>query len=398
MTTILADDPAWGIILAAGSSTRMREACNNVPKQFVEWRGLPLYWHSVLAFARCACIEGLVLVFPEKFLAAEKERITNLIRQSDPGLPVRAIGGGPTRQQSSRLGLANVPLTAKKVLIHDAARPFASPDLIWKVCQAVTSRRPGVIPALPVKDTLKIIKPDFPDLIEATPMRALFRSAQTPQGFVAPILREAHAKCGNEVTDDAMLLENLGLPVLIVNGEEKNIKITTPADLNTLNRDNSSTPVTGFGYDAHRYGAGHPLILGGVRIPGNFQIIAHSDGDVLLHALVDAILGAACLGDIGSHFPDDDPQYAGISSAILVDQACALAKNAGLRIVHADLTVVCQKPHLSQWKSQIRQNIARLLNLPENRINIKATTEEGMGFTGALEGIKAFAIVSGIQA
>ncbi|MDD4950965.1 MAG: 2-C-methyl-D-erythritol 2,4-cyclodiphosphate synthase, partial [Desulfovibrionaceae bacterium] len=221
-----------------------------------------------------------------------------------------------------------------------------------------------------------------------------------PQGFKRGLLVRAHALAqeqGWEVTDDASLVERMGEPVLVVPGEEANVKITTPEDLARLNQARPAAPCVGLGYDAHRYGPGRPLVLGGIPIPNGPRVQAHSDGDVLLHALTDALLGCAGAGDIGLLFPDTDPAFEAMSSSIFVKEALARAQEAGLKIVHADLTVVAQTPKIAPWREQIAENVAGLLGLERGQVNVKATTEEGLGFTGEKKGLKAYALVTAVR-
>lgn len=232
--------------------------------------------------------------------------------------------------------------------------------------------------------------------------RARLAAVQTPQGFQLELLRLAHGHAlqeGLSVTDDAALLEALGHAVHIIPGEAANVKITRPEDLALLEeKQEQARPRTGLGYDVHRYGPGRPMKLGGVVIPGGPQVLAHSDGDVLLHALMDALLGCAGLGDIGQHFSDKDARFEGISSALLLDHVLDMTRAAGLTLCHADLTVVAQTPRLAPFREEIRKNVARLLSLPTALVNLKATTEEGLGFTGRAEGVKAYAVVSALAA
>lgn len=379
----------WAIIVAAGSGSRMASATGGLPKQFLLWRGMPLYWHSVLAFARSACVRGAALVFPPEYCESEMRRVGELRAQNDPGILCKIVAGGASRQESARNGLASLPLSCQNVFVHDAARPFASPALINRVAAALSGDIAGVIPALPLTDTIKVVSGG---IVQKTLARDSLMAVQTPQLFAAPLLREAQRQDA-QVTDDASLLEMAGHKVAVVPGEAGNIKITGPEDLGLL-AEEKGVFCSAFGYDVHRFGPGRPLRLGGVVIPGQWQVIAHSDGDVLLHALMDAILGCACLGDIGDHFPDNDPALDNISSAILLDETLAMARKAGIEICGADLTVIAQKPRLSPWKREIRKNVARLLGLADNCVNVKATTEEGLGFTGAMEGIKACALVN----
>lgn len=387
----------WAIILAAGAGSRLRDACG-MAKQYICFHGKPLYWHSARAFSHYPPISGIVFVFPPEDCERERRRIAGLAHEL--GLPWDIVAGGPERSVSGRNGLARVPRTCKKVLIHDAARPFVTPALIQRVLKGLDGTLAGVVPAIAVTDTIKMANAENPDLVECTLPRARLRAIQTPQAFDAETLRQAH-KYGedNEImaTDDASLLEAMGARVGMVPGEPVNIKITSPEDLHCLKDGHSDYPCSGFGYDAHRYGGNRPLKLGGITIPCDLAVHAHSDGDVALHALIDAILSCACLGDIGCHFPDKDPAFDGISSAILLDDALGMARDVGVRILQADITIVAQKPRLEAWKSHICANLARLLNLPPERINFKATTEEKMGFTGRVEGIKAYALVSAIK-
>lgn len=392
-TVISCDDNAWAVILAAGSGTRLAQALD-CPKQFLEWHQRPLYWHCALAFSHCACIDGIVLVFPAEFIEAETSRIKRLELAENPGLPIICACGGKRRQDSAVYGVRAVPLSAKKILIHDAARPFVKTNLIWRICRSIESRSPVVIPGIGVKDTIKIISNGKISTLPRNDLLAI----QTPQGFAADALRWAQEQDKKfDMTDDASLMEALGFDVKVIGGDPANIKITTPEDLDKLKCDEKTYPCSGFGYDVHRFGKGRPLKLGGVSIPCNFEVIAHSDGDVLLHALTDAVLGCACLGDIGQYFPDSDPAYSNIASAILLDKALELSKKQGISICQADLTIVAQKPRLAPWRDEIRKNVARIIGLPVEHINLKATTEEGLGFTGRQEGIKAYALVNGLR-
>ncbi|WP_301188121.1 2-C-methyl-D-erythritol 4-phosphate cytidylyltransferase, partial [uncultured Desulfovibrio sp.] len=357
----------WAILLAAGSGSRLAAALQGGAKQFLLWEGAPLYWRSAQVLSQSAVVGGIVFVFPEDCRHAEAERLAGLVARDDPGIPWCVVSGGPLRQDSVRLGLAAVPAAVRHVLVHDAARPFLTAALVRRVCAGLGDGYPAVIPGLPVKDTIKLVDAAAPELVVRTPARECLRAVQTPQGFDAALLRAAHARAcadGMRATDDAALMEAMGHPVRIIPGEADNVKITTPEDLALLRAPASAPlPCTGLGYDVHRYGNGRPLRLGGVEIPGAPGVLAHSDGDVLLHALMDAILGCAALGDIGQHFPDSDPALEGISSALLLDHVLELATGAGIRICHVDLTIVAQRPRLAPWREEIRANVATLLGL-----------------------------------
>lgn len=386
-------------MLAAGSGSRFARAAGGTPKQYLPWKNRPLYWHSAKTLAACPHVRGIVFVFPPEDCEKQAEQIRRLDALDNLGLEWKIAPGGPTRLDSVRNGLALVPLSCNHVLAHDAARPFLSASLTARVCEALKGGAKCVVPAIAVTDTIKIVRQDDPGAIERTLPRERLYAAQTPQGFAARELRLAHEfalRQGLSATDDASLLEMMGIGTRICPGEAANVKITNPADMELLQEKNMPMPRCGFGYDAHRYGRGRPLKLGGIAIPGDFEVVAHSDGDALLHALMDAICGCAALKDIGELFPDTDPRLEGISSAILLDRTLQLARERGLRLVNADLTIVAQKPRLRPFRDEICRNIARLLNLPLSCVNVKATTEEGLGFTGRLEGIKAYAVVSAI--
>lgn len=394
-----ANEKPWAVILAAGQGSRFAPAACGPAKQFLFWRGAPLYWHSARAMSRSCCVGGLVFVFPSAQRREEEERLRALYTGDDLGLPWLAVDGGATRQDSVACGLAALPPHTPWVLIHDAARPFLSPALVRRVCAKLAEGAAGVIPVLPITDTVKRVEQGR---VAATLARDALAAAQTPQGFACAPLREAHARARAEnlaATDDACLLENLGQTVCTVPGDAQNAKITRPEDISLL-QDEVRQPQfrSGMGYDVHRFGLGKPMKLGGITIPGAPHVIAHSDGDVLLHALIDAVLGCACLGDIGQHFPDTDPRFCGISSAVLLDHALEMARDAGIAPCHADLTIVTQTPKIAPHREEIRKNIARLLGLPVSDVNVKATTEEGLGYTGRAEGIKAYAVVSAVRA
>jgi 2-C-methyl-D-erythritol 4-phosphate cytidylyltransferase/2-C-methyl-D-erythritol 2,4-cyclodiphosphate synthase len=294
------------------------------------------------------------------------------------------------------------------VLVHDSARPFASAALMRRVAQALAEGRVAAIPGLSVTDTIKTI--DRNNVVVDTPDRACLRAVQTPQGFLLAPLLAAHARAQAElweVTDDAALMERAGHPVVIVPGEEQNVKITTPADLDLLRPQAPASPRTGWGYDVHRFLAPHEadpkvqakarsMMLGGIAIPGAPQVLAHSDGDTLLHALTDALLGIACAGDIGQLFPDTDDAFANMPSSVFVSEALRRVRASGYRPVHADLTVIAQTPKLGPHKARMAAQIAQLLELPLEAVNVKATTEEGLGFTGEKRGLKAVAVVTAL--
>ncbi len=398
----------WTILLAAGQGTRLAASTGGLAKQFLEWKGAPLYWESARVFARCARMRGLIFVFPETCLETERERVERLMHACPLGLPWKVTAGGRLRQDSVRQGMAALPESCEKVLVHDAARPFASPALVNRVLDGLGERgeesAAACIPGIPVIDTIKVV--DAGGVI-STPDRRRLVAVQTPQGFWLDSLRTAHERAEREgwvVTDDAGLLELCGERVRVVEGEQGNTKITTPEDLAMLQDTVWTTPCVGYGYDVHKYADGkeanqpaRPMRLGGVAIPDAPEVLAHSDGDVLLHALMDALLGCTGGGDIGTFFPDSDPAFDNVSSVVLLDTVLEELRKAGIALSHVDMTIIAQIPKVGPHREAIRKNVARLLGLELGAVNVKATTEEGLGFTGERLGIKAVAVVAGVR-
>jgi 2-C-methyl-D-erythritol 4-phosphate cytidylyltransferase/2-C-methyl-D-erythritol 2,4-cyclodiphosphate synthase len=396
----------YAVILAAGAGSRLAGAGLPVKKQFLEYRGAPLVWHCARAFARVARISGLVFVAPPDEVEAVAALVGDLYARENLGLPYQVVAGGERRQDSVLNGLTAVPTQARFVLIHDAARPFVTPQVIANVVDALIAGSLAALPMIPVTDTVKRVRGG---LVAETPAREELMAAQTPQGFVREVLVQAFARAAAEdwqVTDDASLAERANVAVSVVPGSPDNVKITNPEDLRLLSQDAQTFPLprVGFGYDVHRFavpGETHkspprPLKLGGVPIPGAPEVLAHSDGDVLLHALADAMLGCLGEGDIGQHFPDTDPAFAGIESGILVSEVLRRFGPAGLTIVHVDLTVIAEVPRLAPHRHVIRDNVADLLGLSLSQVNVKATTEEKLGFTGEKKGLKAVAVVTAV--
>lgn len=302
------------------------------------------------------------------------------------------------------------------MLVHDGARPLVPRTVIDAVIDGCAARG-AAIPAVSVKDTIKQIHlSDNGAVVSFTPERSLLRAVQTPQGFDAALLMRAYDACAPDtaVTDDASLVEALGAPVYIVDGDEMNIKITTPSDLGRaeqlLNRSSADdpgindpvaaaarVPRTGMGYDVHAFAENRKLILGGVNIPHDRGLLGHSDADVLIHAVMDALLGAAALGDIGKHFPDTDLRYKGISSLLLLGHVSELLSSHGWTIVNIDVTVIAQRPKIAPHIPQMKKIMAEVLKISESQINIKGTTTERLGFTGREEGIASQAVASIIR-
>lgn len=404
----------WAVILAAGQGSRLAAAGVQEKKQFLEYQQRPLFWHSAKTLARVPRIFGLIYVFPEAEFLSAQETVIELEGADGVSIPWLCITGGARRQDSVAKALAALPPDCDNVLVHDAARPFASATLCNALLDNLEAGAPGVIPVLPVCDTIKrvAINPEGSEQIAETLLRSELRAVQTPQAFALETLRHAHERADKEgwdVTDDASMVERLGLVVQTVPGEERNVKITTLKDLELLAPQNSTPSpggrmVCGWGYDVHRYVAenqakARPMKLGGVPIQtkGCPCVQAHSDGDVLLHALTDALLGCMGQGDIGDRFPDSDPTLDNAPSTALLDAVLQDALAMGASLMHVDLTIIAQTPKLMPHKKRIRDNVAKLLHVPTERVNVKATTEEGLGFTGEKKGIKAVAMVTAMM-
>ncbi|NLB89637.1 MAG: 2-C-methyl-D-erythritol 2,4-cyclodiphosphate synthase [Clostridiales bacterium] len=387
----------YAIIVAAGSGSRMGMKKNKV---LLPLGKIAVIAHSVKTFL--PLVEGVFLVTKEE----EKPLFHKALQEAGiDEKKITYIRGGQTRQASVQNALMALPKKAREVAIHDGARPFVSPQLITKVFTKLIDY-PGVIPGIKLKDTVK--KANDQGIVTETVPRDELVAIQTPQGFWVDILRKAYEhgeKMGLKVTDDSSLLEAMGEQVLVILGEEENIKITTPADweqgkkrIEGRNREASKMETStidfriGQGTDVHRLVEGRPLILCGVTIPYEKGLLGHSDADVAAHALTDALLGACALGDIGALFPDSDKKYLGADSLSLLHQAMEEVAALGYQIVNADITIVAQNPKLAPYIVQMRRNIAASLQLSIERISVKATTSEGLGFEGEGKGISAQAV------
>jgi 2-C-methyl-D-erythritol 4-phosphate cytidylyltransferase/2-C-methyl-D-erythritol 2,4-cyclodiphosphate synthase len=374
------------IIVAAGRSTR---AGNGPPKQFRPLGGEPLLRHSLRLFAAHSAIHSVQAVIETGFSDAFQAAANGLEKISAP------VQGGATRQQSVRAGLEAIEQSKPDlVLIHDAARPLASAALLARAIEAA-AKSGAAIPALPVSDTIKRV--DAAGSVEETLERAALRTIQTPQAFAyAPILA-AHRRAAdadrNDFTDDAALAEWAGMTVATFPGEAANIKITAPEDfLRAQSIDAQVSDIrTGTGFDVHAFGPGDHVMLGGIKIAHAKALVGHSDADVLLHALTDAVLGAIADGDIGKHFPPSDPAWRGASSDRFLAHAVALVAKRGGRIAHLDATVLCETPKIGPHAETIRMTIAKIAGIDMSRVGLKATTTEGLGFLGRGEGIAAMA-------
>lgn len=382
------------VVAAAGCGTRMGPGR---PKQFRLLAGRPLVDHSLDVLSREPEVDRLVLVLP-----ADAPDAWAPPDQSGRfgGKPLALVSGGPSRQASVLNGLeAAASWSPELVLVHDGVRPLISPVLVRRVIEGA-GEWGAVSPVLAVHETVKAV--DHDGRVSRTLDREPLRLVQTPEGFSFPLILEAARQAraaGFEADDTASLARLAGHDVRVVDGERDNIKITCPADLSVARRLLTGTPGgeqeirVGTGYDAHRLVPGLTLVLGGVHVPHPHGLQGHSDADVLLHALADALLGAAALGDLGRHFPDSDPELAGVSSLDLLARSVRLVREAGWQPVNADTVVVAQQPRLAPYVDRMRDTVANALGLEAGAVSVKATSTEGMGFEGRSEGISATAAV-----
>lgn len=370
-----------GAIVAAGGSGQRA----GVAKQWLDLGGQTVLRRAARSLSASGVVDELVAVVP----AGEEPRAAADL--AGIGLPVRVATGGAARADSVLAGLAALG-DCEVVLVHDAARPFASPSLARAVAEAAAEKG-AALAALPVTDTVKRSSGDGAVVAETLDRRAL-RLAQTPQGFRVALLRSAFEAAGAaaaEATDECALVERLGAPVALVPGEPGNFKITGPEDVARA-RSLLEPPVAmGVGYDTHRFAAGRKLILGGVEFEGD-GLLGHSDADACAHAIVDAILGAAGLGDIGRHFPDTDPRWKGASSMGFLAHAAKLVAERGWTVGNCDVTLAAKRPKIAPRAEEMRARIGEALGIPPERVNVKGTTGEGMGFVGRGEGIAAHAV------
>lgn len=383
------------LITACGRGTRF--ASDGTPKQYMQLAGVPLLRHSILAFLNHRQVDDVICVIHPQDIKLYEEAVMGLDL-------LNPVFGGDTRQASIRIGLeALEQYNPAKVLIHDGVRPFVSKRIINGVIEKLETH-PAVIPAIIVEDTIK--KCDD-GKIEWTLERENLWRAQTPQGFIYSDILNSHIAFKDlHFTDDSALNEYAGIPVAIIPGSQNNFKITNQEDyeraqrmVGLLIKNVKEENRCGIGFDVHKFSddevdENNVIHLCGVKVPFNKKILAHSDGDVAIHALMDAILGAIGCGDIGEHFPPNDDKWQGIDSREMLKIVDGLLKKKGGKIINLDLIIICEKPKISQYKKAMRAEIARVLNIEESRVNIKATTTEKLGFTGRGEGIASQATVS----
>jgi 2-C-methyl-D-erythritol 4-phosphate cytidylyltransferase / 2-C-methyl-D-erythritol 2,4-cyclodiphosphate synthase len=372
------------LIAAAGSSARLG---GDMPKQYRKIKGNTVLRHTLETFLSCPGLQEIRVVIDAAHEALYRESIAGLT------LPAPIIGG-ETRNISVSNGLKSLSGAKKDdfILIHDAARPFIRRQEILAVAGALKAVRAATL-AVPVSDTLRRDDGEYVD-------RGGLWAIQTPQGFHYGLIREAHEQAKSKnATDDTALVAALGEDVKFVEGSRRNFKITTPADWDMAQQMMESgilIPRTGFGFDVHAFDAHRegPVRLCGIDVPHGHALAGHSDADVGLHALTDALLGAIASGDIGQHFPPSDPQWRGADSALFLKHAVALIAERGGKIANVDITIICEAPKIGPHREAMQKRVAEICGLSPNQVGIKATTTEGLGFTGRGEGIAAQAVAT----
>ncbi len=390
MTNGIEERRVYAMILAAGSGRRMG---SERPKQFRSLAGKPVLAHTLDAFESAPCVDCVAVVAKAEEVDRCQEEVVDRFGFEKV---FSVVAGGKERQDSVSEGLKAVKDDAEMIVIHDGARPLIRPAQIEAVTAAGLQHGAAVL-AVPVSSTIKSVESGC---VKETLDRSRLWSVQTPQAFRAGVIRKAHDEAKRDDvrgTDDAALVERVGQPVRVIEGRRDNLKLTTHEDFEIAeqilrHRAGASAMRIGQGYDVHRLEAGRPLVLGGVGVPHDRGLAGYSDADVLCHAVADAILGALSLGDIGRHFPDTDPKYAGISSLKLLEQVAAMVKTAGSEIVNVDATVMAQRPKLSPHVPEMKARIASALGIGSARVSVKATTTEGLGFVGTEEGMAAQAV------
>ncbi len=379
------------IVVAAGGSTRMGQ-----PKQRIPLLGIPVIFRTLLAFEAAQTIDAVVVVARREDMEFIKAGAANFhIRKL-----AQVVSGGDSRQKSVAAGLEALPEGTDFVAIHDGARPLIQPEDIDRVVEAAYQVRAAAA-AVRAKDTIK--QADNHGLVTGTPDRQFLWTVQTPQVFEISAYRMAMKQAlmeGLDFTDDCQLMEHQGFRVQLVEGAYTNLKITTPEDIvfaeALLQKKSAQRRILGMrmghGYDVHRLTQGRKLILGGVHIPYEKGLLGHSDADVLAHAVADALLGAAALGDIGGLFPDTDPRFKDADSLMLLEETMAKVREAGYTVVNIDATILAQAPKLKPYIPEMRRKLAAACHIDMGQVSVKATTEEGLGFTGSGDGIAAHAV------
>jgi 2-C-methyl-D-erythritol 4-phosphate cytidylyltransferase/2-C-methyl-D-erythritol 2,4-cyclodiphosphate synthase len=373
------------LVVAAGKGMRFG---GPVPKQYCEIGGEPLLRRSLATFLDHPRVDAVRVVYNPEHAEAYARATAGLDL-----LP--PVAGGAQRQDSVRAGLESlVEMRPTHVLIHDGARPFVDPQLVDRLIEALDGS-PGAMPAVQVVDTLWRAGPEG---AEALVPRDMLWRAQTPQAFRFADILDAHRRApGADLTDDVAALRATGGRVAVVASSERNFKVTTDADLARARRElflECADIRTGTGYDVHRLGPGDGVWLCGVKVPHDRALVGHSDADVAIHALVDALLGAIAEGDIGQHFPPSDARWKGAPSHMFLSHAAELVARRGGAVRHVDVTIVCERPKVGPHRAAMRARLAEILGLDPARVSVKATTTEGLGFAGRGEGIEAHAVAT----
>ena len=370
------DKTIAAIIVAAGTGSRMN---SEIPKQFLNINGKPMVVRTAEIFINNKKIDSLTVVANAGLLGECRKLL------KDYNIAADVVAGGRTRRDSVYEGLRKLPPETDYVLIHDAARPYAGARIVDETIEAVYEKK-AVVCAVPVIDSIRAKHGAETERTETLDRDTLY-AAQTPQAFDKKLIISAHEKAREEGyygADDAALVERVGAPVYIIPGSYDNIKITTKAD---MPRGNDIR--VGSGYDVHAFAEGRKLVLGGVEIPYERGLLGYSDADVLIHAVMDALLGAAGLSDIGEYFPDSDSRYEGISSLLLLRKTAGFLRDKGYEIGNIDTVIIAEKPKIAPYVKEMKAKMAEALGVSGDRIGIKATTTEGLGFVGRKEGIAA---------
>ncbi len=375
------------IVPAAGSGQRLGA---DLPKALVQVAGRPLLAHAVAALTRHPRVTRVIVAAPADMVA----EVAGVLAGNESGAAIAVVPGGADRSASVRAALARVDTDCRHVLVHDAARPFVPLDMIDRVVSALDGGALAVVPVLPVTDTIKTV--DATGTVTHTPDRDTLRAVQTPQGFDVGTLRAAHTAPDATATDDAALVERLGVPVVTVPGDPAALKVTVPADLarvEALAPDSAavpelSAPLVGFGVDVHRFGSAPPLWLGGLCWTDETGLEGHSDADVACHAVADAMLAAAGLGDLGSVFGTADPHWAGASGAAILAETARRVAAAGLRVGNVSVQVIGNRPRVGTRRAEAEAAMSAAAGGP---VRLSATTTDGLGLTGRGEGLAAMA-------
>ena len=392
------------IIVAAGRGRRAGGSESSPPKQFQKIGGASILARTLTTFAGNTEIDQIITTIHQEDFGYWKAVFTELeqsLSKVEFQKILEPVFGGTTRQESVFHGLNSIAGVApEKVLIHDAVRPFIADETVSKLIEEISTDVPAVLVAVPVIDTLK--QSDDSQIVTGTIHRDGVWQAQTPQGFMFETIYGVHqeAKKNNrkDFTDDTAICEWAGIPVKIIEGNRNNIKLTSKTDMQQAkfqsqleNYARLADVRTGTGFDVHQFGEGNSVLLGGIEIPHSKRLIGHSDADVVLHAITDAIFGALAEGDIGTHFPPEDQTWKAANSKIFLTKACDLVSHRKGVIAHIDLTIICETPKIRPHRNKIVENIAKICDIAENRVAVKATTTEKLGFIGRSEGIACMA-------